>query len=176
MRDRDPKRCRSNTPSLRRGPTDPVPGSNSTASTSLIAGRACTESVPEKLLVVGAGYIGMELSTVFAKLGADVTVVEMLDDALPGYEDDIARVVRKRAAELGIDFHFGEAADNWDETDEGIASRPLTKTRWSLSTTPRNVLSRSAASRSRIHSRWITSTSRRTRTASFRQTTSAERR
>ncbi|EMA08638.1 dihydrolipoamide dehydrogenase [Haloarcula vallismortis] len=78
------------------------------------------ESVPEKLLVVGAGYIGMELSTVFAKLGAEVTVVEMLDDVLPGYEDDIAAVVRDRAEELGIDFNFGEAADDWEETDEGI--------------------------------------------------------
>ncbi len=78
------------------------------------------ESVPEKLLVVGAGYIGMELSTVFAKLGAEVTVVEMLDDVLPGYEDDVAAVVRDRAEDLGIDFNFGEAADDWDETDEGI--------------------------------------------------------
>ncbi|MDQ2074057.1 dihydrolipoyl dehydrogenase [Haloarcula sp. H-GB4] len=78
------------------------------------------ESVPEKLLVVGAGYIGMELSTVFAKLGAEVTVVEMLDDVLPGYEDDIASVVRDRAEDLGIEFNFGEAADDWDETDEGI--------------------------------------------------------
>ncbi|MDS0220446.1 dihydrolipoyl dehydrogenase [Haloarcula sp. S1AR25-5A] len=78
------------------------------------------ESVPEKLVVVGAGYIGMELSTVFAKLGAEVTVVEMLDDVLPGYEDDIAAVVRERAKDLGIDFNFGEAADDWERTEEGI--------------------------------------------------------
>jgi len=78
------------------------------------------DSVPEKLVVVGAGYIGMELSTAFAKLGAEVTVVEMLDDVLPGYEDDVAAVVRERAAELGIDFNFGEAAHDWEETDEGI--------------------------------------------------------
>ncbi|WP_152039390.1 dihydrolipoyl dehydrogenase [Salinigranum salinum] len=79
------------------------------------------ETVPDRLVVVGAGYIGMELSTVFAKLGADVTVVEMLDDVLPGYEDDVARVVRKRAEELGVDFHFGEGATEWrDGTDGGI--------------------------------------------------------
>lgn len=78
------------------------------------------ESVPEQLVVVGAGYIGMELSTVFAKLGADVSVVEMLDDALPAYEDDITQVVRKRASELDIDFHFGEGAAEWRNTDDGI--------------------------------------------------------
>jgi len=81
------------------------------------------DSVPEELVVVGAGYIGMELSTVFAKLGADVTVVEMLDDVLPGYEDDVSRVVRKRAEELGIDFYFGEAAQGWEKAGEGVMVR-----------------------------------------------------
>jgi len=78
------------------------------------------ESLPERLLVVGAGYIGMELSTVFQKLGAEVTVVEMLDEALPGYEDDIAELVRERAEELGVDFYFGEAADSWEESGEEV--------------------------------------------------------
>ncbi|WP_225332866.1 dihydrolipoyl dehydrogenase [Halomicrobium urmianum] len=77
------------------------------------------ESVPDRLLVVGAGYIGMELSTVYAKLGADVTVVEMLDEALPTYEDDVAKLVRERAEDLGVDFHFGEAAQEWEAADEG---------------------------------------------------------
>ncbi|MFC4359603.1 dihydrolipoyl dehydrogenase [Halobium salinum] len=79
------------------------------------------ETVPDRLLVVGAGYIGMELSTVFAKLDCEVTVVEMLDDALPGYEDDVARVVKKRAEGLGVEFNFGEAASGWQETGDSEA-------------------------------------------------------
>ncbi|MFD1525181.1 dihydrolipoyl dehydrogenase [Halolamina salina] len=78
------------------------------------------EEPPEDLLVVGAGYIGMELSTVFAKMGVDVTVVEMLDGILPGYEDDVSRPVKKRADELGIEFNFGEVASEWEETGEGV--------------------------------------------------------
>jgi dihydrolipoamide dehydrogenase len=79
------------------------------------------DSVPDRLVVVGAGYIGMELSTVFAELGSDVRVVEMLDDVLPGYEDDVARVVRKRAESTGVDFHFGEGATGWrDAADGGV--------------------------------------------------------
>jgi dihydrolipoamide dehydrogenase len=78
------------------------------------------ETLPESLVVVGAGYIGMELSTVFQKLGCDVTVVEMLADALPGYEDDVTRVVRERAADLGVDFHFGESASSWEQAGDGI--------------------------------------------------------
>jgi dihydrolipoamide dehydrogenase len=78
------------------------------------------QSVPEDLVVVGAGYIGMELSTTFAKLGSDVTVVEMLEEALPGYEADVTDVVRSRAEALGVTFRFGEGASDWHETPTGI--------------------------------------------------------
>jgi dihydrolipoamide dehydrogenase len=80
-----------------------------------------TESVPDRLVVIGAGYIGMELSTTFAKVGADVTVVELLEDALPGYEADVTRIVRERAEQLGVTFTFGERASGWYETGDGIA-------------------------------------------------------
>jgi dihydrolipoamide dehydrogenase len=85
------------------------------------------ETVPDSLVVVGAGYIGMELSTVFAKLGGAVTVVEMLDDVLPGYEDDVSRVVKSRAEELGVDFNFGEAASDWTQSGDGIVVRTETE-------------------------------------------------
>jgi dihydrolipoamide dehydrogenase len=78
------------------------------------------ESAPERLVVVGAGYIGMELATVFRKLGCDVTALEQLADALPGYEDDVTEVVRERAAELGVEFHFGRTAQGWEENGEGL--------------------------------------------------------
>jgi dihydrolipoamide dehydrogenase len=81
------------------------------------------ESVPESLVVVGAGYIGMELATVFQKLGTDVTVVEQLADALPGYEEDVTEVVRDRAESLGVDFHFGETAQGWEESGDGLTVR-----------------------------------------------------
>jgi dihydrolipoamide dehydrogenase len=49
--------------------------------------------------------------------------VEMLDSALPAYEDDVARVVKSRAEELDIDFHFGEGASDWEESGDGITVR-----------------------------------------------------
>jgi len=78
------------------------------------------DAVPDKLVVVGAGYIGMELATVFQKLGCDVTVLEQLDTALPTYEDDVTEVVVDRAEDLGISFEFGTAATDWEETDDGL--------------------------------------------------------
>ncbi|ELY64834.1 dihydrolipoyl dehydrogenase [Natronococcus jeotgali] len=78
------------------------------------------ESVPDSMVIVGAGYIGMELAGVYAKLGTDVTVIEMLDSILPGYDDDLKRPVKQRATDLGIEFHFGYAASEWTETGDGI--------------------------------------------------------
>lgn len=78
------------------------------------------ETVPDELVVVGGGYIGMELSTVFARLGTAVTVVEALDTALPAFDDDLAEPVMDRARDLGIAFQFGEAADSWEHIDRGV--------------------------------------------------------
>lgn len=78
------------------------------------------DRVPPRLLVVGAGYIGMELSTVFARLGTDVTIVEMLDSPLPQYEDELTRPVQDAARSLGITFNFGERATGWEPNAEGV--------------------------------------------------------
>ncbi|THE64063.1 dihydrolipoyl dehydrogenase [Salinadaptatus halalkaliphilus] len=80
------------------------------------------ENAPRSMAVVGAGYIGMELSTVFAKLGTDVTVVEMEADALPRYESDLARPVTRRAQSLGVDFQFEHVASEWTPNDDGTVT------------------------------------------------------
>jgi dihydrolipoamide dehydrogenase len=59
--------------------------------------------IPERLLVVGGGYIGLELGTAFAKFGSKVTVVEALLRILPQYDAELTRPVAKRLNELGIE-------------------------------------------------------------------------
>ncbi|GAA5064128.1 dihydrolipoyl dehydrogenase [Haladaptatus pallidirubidus] len=78
------------------------------------------DHVPPRLLVVGAGYIGMEISTVFARLGARVTVIELLDSVLPQYDTELTNPVREGAAKLGVDFYFNESASTWMQRDESI--------------------------------------------------------
>ena len=63
--------------------------------------------VPEKLAVVGAGYIGMELGMAFARLGARVSVIEALPKILPLYDEELTLPVARRAADLGIDLRLG---------------------------------------------------------------------
>jgi dihydrolipoamide dehydrogenase len=66
--------------------------------------------LPEKLVVVGGGYIGLELGTAFAKLGSKVTVVEAEPRILPQYDAELTRPVAKRLAELGIEVLTGAKA------------------------------------------------------------------
>ena len=58
------------------------------------------EDIPENLLVVGGGYIGMELGTVYAALGSKITVVEALDNVLTGADPDLARPVVANAKKM----------------------------------------------------------------------------
>ena len=78
------------------------------------------DTVPDSMVIVGAGYIGMELAGVLAKAGTDVTIVEMLDEALAGYTNDLAAPVVDNMEELGVELHLGEAAQEWHETGDGL--------------------------------------------------------
>src|SRR5712691_6645635 len=63
--------------------------------------------LPERLVVVGAGYIGLELGIAFKKLGAAVTVVEAADRILMRYDDALTRPVRRWLTRAGVDLHLG---------------------------------------------------------------------
>lgn len=72
--------------------------------------------VPEQLVVVGGGYIGLELGTAFAKLGAKVTVVEAQSRILPQYDAELTRPVAKRLQALGIEVMTGAKAKGLAKT------------------------------------------------------------
>lgn len=63
--------------------------------------------VPEHLIVIGAGYIGLEMGSVWLRLGAKVTVLEYLDRILPGMDNEIAAEAHKLFKKQGFDFRLG---------------------------------------------------------------------
>jgi dihydrolipoamide dehydrogenase len=63
--------------------------------------------VPGQLVVIGAGYIGLELGSVWRRLGAKVTVLEFLDRILPGLDDEIAADAKKIFERQGLEFRLG---------------------------------------------------------------------
>ncbi len=72
------------------------------------------DKLPPRLAVVGAGYIGLELGTAFAKLGSAVTVVEIAERILPLYDQALTRPVARRLKELGVDVRLGTSAEALD--------------------------------------------------------------
>jgi dihydrolipoamide dehydrogenase len=70
-------------------------------------GALSLEKVPGKLLVVGAGVIGLELGSVWRRLGAQVTVVEFLDRILPGMDGEIAKQFQRMLEKQGFAFKLG---------------------------------------------------------------------
>ncbi len=72
--------------------------------------------VPKKMVVIGAGVIGLELGSVYARLGAEVTVVEYMDAVCPGMDADVQRAFKKILEKQGLNFVMGAAVQGVDTT------------------------------------------------------------
>ena len=69
------------------------------------------EDVPERLLVIGGGIIGLEMATVYDALGSEVTVVELIDQLIPGCDPDLVKPLQKRIEERYEAIHLGTKVD-----------------------------------------------------------------
>ena len=78
-------------------------------------GALAFDAVPERFVVIGGGYIGIEIGTLYAKLGSKVTVVEALPAILPGNDPDIVQVVARKLKKLGVEVMTGAKAKSWSE-------------------------------------------------------------
>ncbi|MGW9330207.1 dihydrolipoyl dehydrogenase [Bosea sp. NPDC055594] len=86
----------------------PLPGVTTDEKTIVTStGALELTAVPKELLVVGAGVIGLEIGSVWARLGAKVTVVEYLDRILPGMDDEVAKQFQRILQKQGFAFHLG---------------------------------------------------------------------
>ena len=65
--------------------------------------------IPKKLVVIGGGVIGLELGSVFGRLGAEVTVIEFLDEITPGMDKEVAKSFRRILSKQGFKFQLGAA-------------------------------------------------------------------
>ena len=86
-------------------------------------GALVLEKVPEKLLVVGAGVIGLELGSVWRRLGAQVTVVEFLDRIVPGIDLDVAKNFQRILAKQGIEFKLSSKVTGVDSSGKRLKAK-----------------------------------------------------
>ncbi|HEY6889868.1 MAG TPA: dihydrolipoyl dehydrogenase [Solirubrobacter sp.] len=84
------------------------------------AGALEVDGIPERLLVIGGGIIGLEMATVYDALGSKVTVVELLDQLIPGADKDLIRVLEKRVKGRYEAIHLATGVESVEATDEGL--------------------------------------------------------
>jgi dihydrolipoamide dehydrogenase len=78
------------------------------------------QAIPERMVVIGAGYIGLELGSVYAKLGSKVSIVEFLPQLAPALDPEVARALAKRLEQLGIDVHLEHRAQRFEPGSPGV--------------------------------------------------------
>ncbi|MEZ4317700.1 MAG: dihydrolipoyl dehydrogenase [Myxococcota bacterium] len=83
-------------------------------------GALALTELPKRLVVIGGGYIGLEMSGVYSKLGTEVTVVEMMDEILPGFDPDVVKVLKRRMKKDGVTTLLKTRALGWEKTGDGI--------------------------------------------------------
>jgi dihydrolipoamide dehydrogenase len=90
-------------------------------------GALALTEVPKRMVVVGGGYIGLELGIVYAKLGTKVTVVEALPSILSGMEPDCVRVVAQKLKKLGALVLLETKAKGWEDKGDRAVVTVTTK-------------------------------------------------
>src|ERR1700754_1087825 len=83
-------------------------------------GAIALTSVPKKLLVVGAGVIGLELGSVWGRLGAEVTVVEFLDRVTPGIDAEVSKAFQRILTKQGFTFQLSTKVTGVEKTKTGL--------------------------------------------------------
>lgn len=77
------------------------------------------ESVPKKMVVVGGGYIGLEMGSVWSRLGSEVHVIEFLDHITPGMDNEISSEFMKILKKQGINFHLNNKVEEIKKNNSG---------------------------------------------------------
>jgi dihydrolipoamide dehydrogenase len=91
----------------------------------VISSREALElrAVPRKMLIIGGGYIGLEIACMYQRLGSDVVVVELTDQLLPGTEPDLVRYVHRNLERRGAGIHLKSKVASVEKTGSGIRAR-----------------------------------------------------
>ena len=83
-------------------------------------GALSLKSVPKKMVVVGGGYIGLEMGSVWSRLGSEVHVVEFLDHITPGMDKEISNEFMKILKKQGLNFHLQTKVEKISKSNNGV--------------------------------------------------------
>ena len=84
-------------------------------------GALSLKQVPNKLAVIGGGYIGLEMGSVWSRLGSKVTVIEYLDHITPGMDMEVSKEFKKILTKQGINFKMGSRVNKVINSSQGVS-------------------------------------------------------
>ena len=91
-------------------------------------GAISLEKVPKSMVVIGGGYIGLEMGSVWSRLGSDVTVIEYLDHITPGMDREVSKEFQKILTKQGIKFLLNNKVTNVKDVNNKVELVPLNAT------------------------------------------------
>ena len=90
-------------------------------------GALSISKLPKKMIIVGGGYIGLEMGSVWSRLGTQVEVVEYLDHITPGMDKEISKEFEKILKKQGIKFHLNTKVEKINKNQNGVSINTLDK-------------------------------------------------
>ncbi len=78
------------------------------------------QAVPERLVIIGAGYIGLELGSVYTKLGSKVSVVEFLPKVVPDLDPEVGKALTRQLKKLGVKLYLSHRAESFEAGDPSV--------------------------------------------------------
>ena len=84
-------------------------------------GALSLKQVPNKLAVIGGGHIGLEMGSVWSRLGSKVTVIEYLDHITPGMDMEVSKEFKKILTKQGINFKMGSRVNKVINSSQGVS-------------------------------------------------------
>tara|TARA_Y100000816_G_scaffold64221_1_gene42514 strand:- start:5054 stop:6454 length:1401 start_codon:yes stop_codon:yes gene_type:complete len=88
-------------------------------------GALSIEKVPSKMLIIGAGYIGLEMGSVWSRLGSEVHVIEYLDHITPGLDKEISNEFMKILKKQKINFHLNTKVEKISKNNNGVVVKTV---------------------------------------------------
>ena len=105
-----------------------IPGTNFDEEKILSStGALSILKLPKKMIIVGGGYIGLEMGSVWSRLGTQVEVIEFLDHITPGMDKEVSKEFEKILKKQGIKFHLNTKVENINKNQNGVNINTLDK-------------------------------------------------
>ncbi len=81
--------------------------------------------IPDEIVIIGGGVIGLEFACAYAAFGSKVTVVELMEQVLPGNDKRVVKLAQSKLEEMGVTFHLGDAVEGVSRSSDGRMSATL---------------------------------------------------